>query len=437
MGKNKSKRSSKPQQPKSQNVAQSSESFGNTVKPENVEQDQPIEQSETSEQLKSSDQPEANGNSKDYQVDKPEIANGTESTSNGDVAAKLESTSLQNGSAEDGSDDEDEDLKGQLEQAISERDEIQDEYDNLLEKVSLIKQKLETRFKELEAEKDVAMKESEAAKKESNDLRTKLLAEKDVSSNLATESAKYKRDADTLKAQLVSQKIMFDQEVLNERLSKENLEVELAQLTANLGDTESLALQSSQTNEAQEKEIMRLKGELETAKRNSDRLTQEGRAHLKSVEQERDLAQNELSVLLPQLEDLRKTSQTAVENEARMRSEAKENQLLIGKLRHEAVILNDHLTQALRMIRKDAEGSTVDKELVSNLFVQYATCPRQDTKKFEILQLIANFLDWDEPRRQSTGLMRSEETIEAAELPPTQMVGFVGRLAEYLESKRR
>lgn len=41
--------------------------------------------------------------------------------------------------------------------------------------------------------------------------------------------------------------------------------------------------------------------------------------------------------------------------------EVKEKNLLIGKLRHEAVILNDHLTKALKYIKRSKPDDTVDK----------------------------------------------------------------------------
>ena len=41
--------------------------------------------------------------------------------------------------------------------------------------------------------------------------------------------------------------------------------------------------------------------------------------------------------------------------------EVKEKNLLIGKLRHEAVILNDHLTKALRFLRKGKPEDNIDK----------------------------------------------------------------------------
>jgi hypothetical protein len=41
--------------------------------------------------------------------------------------------------------------------------------------------------------------------------------------------------------------------------------------------------------------------------------------------------------------------------------EVKEKNLLIGKLRHEAVILNDHLTKALRFLKKGKPEDNIDR----------------------------------------------------------------------------
>lgn len=41
--------------------------------------------------------------------------------------------------------------------------------------------------------------------------------------------------------------------------------------------------------------------------------------------------------------------------------EVKEKNLLIGKLRHEAVILNDHLTKALRYLKRRKPDDTIDR----------------------------------------------------------------------------
>ena len=57
------------------------------------------------------------------------------------------------------------------------------------------------------------------------------------------------------------------------------------------------------------------------------------------------------------LESTRKELERALPFE----KEVKEKNLLIGKLRHEAVILNDHLTKALRYLKKGKPEDTIDK----------------------------------------------------------------------------
>lgn len=88
----------------------------------------------------------------------------------------------------------------------------------------------------------------------------------------------------------------------------------------------------------------------------------------------RELVENSQS----QLEELRKqlqdAEQRASEASAALESsrvdleralpferEVKEKNLLIGKLRHEAVILNDHLTKALRFLKKGKPEDNIDR----------------------------------------------------------------------------
>ncbi|EPY49461.1 matrix protein, partial [Schizosaccharomyces cryophilus OY26] len=86
--------------------------------------------------------------------------------------------------------------------------------------------------------------------------------------------------------------------------------------------------------------------------------------------------------------------------------EAREKSLLIGKLQHEAVILNEHLTKALCMLKDGDSSEKIDKQLISNLFVSFLTLPRADTKRFEILQLISSVLGWNDQQREQAGLQR-------------------------------
>jgi chromosome segregation ATPase len=53
--------------------------------------------------------------------------------------------------------------------------------------------------------------------------------------------------------------------------------------------------------------------------------------------------------------------QTELDRLAPFEKEVKEKNLLIGKLRHEAIVLNDHLTKALRFLKKAKPEDNIDR----------------------------------------------------------------------------
>lgn len=56
------------------------------------------------------------------------------------------------------------------------------------------------------------------------------------------------------------------------------------------------------------------------------------------------------------------SAQKELERVRPFEKEVKEKNLLIGKLRHEAVTLNDHLTKALRFLKKGKPEDNVDRQ---------------------------------------------------------------------------
>ncbi|KAK9464636.1 hypothetical protein V1512DRAFT_212807 [Lipomyces arxii] len=124
-----------------------------------------------------------------------------------------------------------------------------------------------------------------------------------------------------------------------------------------------------------------------------------------------DTLSEEKSVLSDTADDLKVRLESANADLEKMRpfeKEVKEKSLLIGKLRHEAVILNEHLTKALKLLRKGTPDESVDRQLITNLLLSFLTLPRSDTKRFEILQLIAACLSWNDEQKTMAGLMRSD-----------------------------
>ncbi|KAI9674374.1 MAG: hypothetical protein M1829_003776 [Trizodia sp. TS-e1964] len=121
-------------------------------------------------------------------------------------------------------------------------------------------------------------------------------------------------------------------------------------------------------------------------------------------ELKRQLLEAEQRALLSEssLEELRKELQRA----STFEKEVKEKNLLIGKLRHEAVILNEYLTKALRVLKKGKPEDNIDRQIVTNHFLQFLVLDRSDPKKFQILQIIAGLLNWTEEQREQAGLAR-------------------------------
>ncbi|EJU02305.1 hypothetical protein DACRYDRAFT_51397 [Dacryopinax primogenitus] len=93
-----------------------------------------------------------------------------------------------------------------------------------------------------------------------------------------------------------------------------------------------------------------------------------------------------------------------------LEKEVKEKNLLIGKLRHEAVIINEHLTEALRRLRKSSSENNVDRRLITNTLLAFLSTPRADSKRFEMLSLLASVLGWNDDERSKAGLQRQPGT---------------------------
>jgi hypothetical protein len=117
---------------------------------------------------------------------------------------------------------------------------------------------------------------------------------------------------------------------------------------------------------------------------------------------------------------------------AKYEQEIKEKNLLIGKLRHEAIILNEHLVEAMKRIKEGVSDTSVDRyvhiyslfqllccqchcnqlthcmcrQLITNLFVGFLVAPRGDRKRYDILNVIASVLQLSDEQKAQIGLIR-------------------------------
>lgn len=71
-----------------------------------------------------------------------------------------------------------------------------------------------------------------------------------------------------------------------------------------------------------------------------------------------------------------------------------------------AVIINEHLMEALRRLRRGSANTSVDRRLVTNILLTFLCTPREDTKRFEMLGLLASILSWSDEERMRAGLRR-------------------------------
>lgn len=352
-------------------------------------------------------------------------------------------------------------LREQIDAVGAERDDIQDQYDDLLDKVTHIKSTLGERLKTDAAKLQTCQKELEAAKQDlSSSHKAQAAAEKVAADNKAKleeleathktklaelenqrgeESTKLKDENKRLKQDFSRlEQTIKSLEVENDKLSKSKASLELA-----MGDERT-------QRSSYESRMAQLKEELTTqtgyaehyrdtsvrAERELAQLTSTTNDKIEKLEQELKEAVSETTDIKKQLaeqqsllekkdKELEEKEKQLLENQD-LQGQIKEKNLQIGKLRHEAVILNDHLTNALATVRKGSEGKTIDKELISNLVLQFASIPRGDTKKYEVLQLISNTLDWDETQQAHAGLARQSQ-------PEASSGGLFGKFAEFLE----
>lgn len=362
-------------------------------------------------------------------------------------------------------------LKAQLAKKTEESEKNKANYDALLKRVSQMKgvfenmKKSEKKLELLELENkqlkeklddsssqisaleelksEIVGLNSECAKLvEKNSLLTKELELQELRQsrdfkNLEDENKSLKKKLKETRSELEEYLIL----VQEERLTKAGLVQEVSNLTTKIANLEAENMTVKEKAKELSEELMKV---LES--RNS--FEDENKKTIEALKSQLATKVEEIDNFTKEIDNLKKHS---LEKDEKLKAieglekSLKEKQLLIGKLRHETITLNEHLTKAMRLIKKESGKETVDRELVSNLFISFLQIPRGDTKKFEVLQLLANFLDWDDDKRRHAGLLssgdyraKSNSVVEVPQLG-RRSVGssqsFVSLWTEFLEKE--
>jgi len=119
------------------------------------------------------------------------------------------------------------------------------------------------------------------------------------------------------------------------------------------------------------------------------------------------------------LEQNQKLEQKLAETEARLKNydsiDSTKLTTLVGskdseieQLKHDIASLQSHLSEAMRRLKSGLNSDIVDKKLISNLFVQFLSLGRGDSKKFEILDVISGILDFSKSDKVKVGLLNDK-----------------------------
>lgn len=315
-------------------------------------------------------------------------------------------------------------LNAQLEQSQSGKDHAEARYQKLLGQVNTIKTQLGERLKadaedlaqarsqieDLEEQNKTANQENESLQRQISDFHTNREEHESEVQNLRSRTNVSQQNWAKERDDLVQREAQVREEFENARQAMQDWEV--------------LAMEERSIREGLNDRLSELEDQLSSQREEYDRAASERDTQSTTVDglqralQEiQDARKQELREVVEksqtELEDLRKrletaeesakTSQTTLQTTQQdlekllpLEKEVKDKNLLIGKLRHHEVILNDHLTKALRFLKKGKPEDNVDRQLVTNYFLQFLSLDRSDPKKFQILQLISAMLGWSE-----------------------------------------
>ncbi|KAL8798714.1 MAG: hypothetical protein Q9182_006447 [Xanthomendoza sp. 2 TL-2023] len=325
-------------------------------------------------------------------------------------------------------------IRGDLEERTGEKEHAETQYRNLLGKVNTIRSQLGERLKadaedlaqaknrieELEEKCDNLRGQDEArtaellVMAEEGEQRSKELSSLRNRTTLSQQNWTKERDhliareATAREEFEAAKQAMQDWEIvaIEERSMRESIAERVSDLEEQLSSQRDAYERTASERDTQSLTVdglQRALQEIQEARRKELReLVEHSQTQVGSLKGQLKEAQRRASEATTTMEQAKEELKHALPFE----KEVKEKNLLIGKLRHEAVILNDHLTKALRYLKKGRPDDNIDKKLVTNHFLHFLTLERSDPKKFQILQIIAALLGWTDEQREQAGLAR-------------------------------
>lgn len=287
-------------------------------------------------------------------------------------------------------------LRADLEESEAAKDHVETQYQNLLGRVEKIKETLGDRLKRDKAELGEAnqrVEELEATNEELKTANQELKAgrrtlEEEIerlnSENADNEEelAELRRGNNTAKQNWSSEKDFLTRQAAH-------LKQELEATAAAMGEWEVIAMEERSTRESLSDKVADLEEQVGSVRDAYERVVADrdtqGQAVdglQRALQEIQEARKRELREMVEsseaQVAELKQRAQEAEEKAAKaerevdglrgelertvpFEREVKEKNLLIGKLRHEAIVLNDHLTKALKYIKKMKPEESIDR----------------------------------------------------------------------------
>lgn len=336
-------------------------------------------------------------------------------------------------------------LKTDLEESNTAKENAEEQYQTLLERVEKIKETLSARLNRDKAELEEAKERIEELETQNEELQNSAKSSGDDYGKLKEELADATRELATLRSRSNLSTENFNKE--KEEMSKtvQRLKEEMATTTNAMGEWEVLAMEERSLKENLAEKVSDLEEQMEAFRQSYESASSERDSQttlidnlqnaLREIQEARkkelrDMVETTESQLLAQkklVQEAEARSNEAqeaaeelskeVERTAPFEKEVKEKNLLIGKLRHEAIVLNDHLTKALRYLKKTKPEDNVDRQVVTNHLLHFLTLDRGDVKRFQVLQVMAGYLNWTDEQREQAGLARPGASGGSLKLP--------------------
>jgi chromosome segregation ATPase len=280
-------------------------------------------------------------------------------------------------------------IKTDLEETETAREHAEAQYQQLLGRINTIKSSLGERLKADKQELAEAKEQIEELESQNEELQKRVQTLEGDTKRMGDESHESSKELSSLRNRhnLSQQNWVHEREDLLQQTKHLKEEAEAAKEA--MGDWEVLAMEERSMREGLTERVRDLEEQFASQKeayeeavseRDSQSQTVEGlQRALQEVQEARkrelremvESYEEQVQALkkLVQESDTRSTEaeaakssmQSELDRLAPFEKEVKEKNLLIGKLRHEAIVLNDHLTKALRFLKKAKPEDNIDR----------------------------------------------------------------------------